>query len=138
MGIAGLRGVRGYITVGISTILVVDDNEDNLDLIEDALAGNEFKVIRARSGPDAMSLLMSRQIDLVLLDIMMPDMNGFAVLEMVRFIPRLMNTTVIVQTACRDRHNVERAKELGVKTVLTKPISPAMVMEEVRNCLVAC
>ncbi len=122
----------------IPTVLVVDDNEDVLDFIEETLAGHRAEVIRARSGPDAMSLLMSRQIDLVLLDINMPDMNGFAVLEIVRFIPRLMNTAVIVQTAYGDRDNMERAKELGVKTVLTKPISPANLAEEVWDCLVAC
>ena len=120
------------------TVLAVDDNEDNLDLIEDALSEEEYTVIRACSGPDAMSLLMSRQIDLVLLDIMMPDMNGFAVLEMVRFIPRLMSTTVIILTAHGDEWNVGRAKELGVKTVLSKPISPSELLEEVRGCLIPC
>ena len=101
--------------MGSSTVLVVDDNEDNLDLIEDALDGGEFEVVRARSGIDAMSLLMSRHFDLVLLDIKMPDMNRFAVLEKVRFIPRLMGTTVIVRTAHADRHSIERAKERGVR-----------------------
>jgi len=120
------------------TVLAVDDNEDNLDLIEDALSKEEFTVIRARSGPDAMSLLMSRQIDLVLLDIMMPDMNGFAVLEMIRFIPRLMNTSVIIQTAHGDEWNVERAKDLGAKAVLSKPISPSELLEEVRGWLIPC
>ena len=124
--------------MGMPAVLIVDDNEDNLDLIADSLGEDEFEVIRARSGTDAMSLLMSRQFDLVLLDIKMPDMNGFAVLEMVRFIPRLMNTAVIVQTAHGGRYNIERAKELGVKVVLTKPISPAKLLEEVRTCLVAC
>ncbi len=120
------------------TVLTVDDNEDNLDLIEDALRDEEFTVLRARSGPDAMSVLMSRQVDLVLLDIMMPDMSGFAVLEMIRFIPRLMNTTVIILTAHGDEWNVERAKDLGAKTVLSKPISPSQLIEEARECLSSC
>ncbi len=118
-----------------ATILIVDDNEDNLDLIEDALSEEGFRIICARSGPDAMSLLLSREINLVLLDIMMPDMNGFAVLEMIRFIPRLMNTAVIIQTAHGDRHNVERAKELRVKAVLTKPVSPAAILAAVGECV---
>ena len=116
-------------------ILVVDDNEDNLDLIADILPQDEFTLVRSLSGPDAMSLLMSGQFDLVLLDIMMPDMSGFAVLEMVRFIPRLMNTPVVVQTAHADSHNVERAHELGAKAVLTKPITPTKLIEEVRRLL---
>jgi CheY-like chemotaxis protein len=121
--------------MGNATILIVDDNEDNLSLIEDALSEEGLKILCARSGPDAISLLLSQKIDLVLLDIMMPDMNGFAVLEMIRFMPRLVNTAVIIQTAHGDRHNVERAKELGAKAVLTKPVSPAAIRAEVRECL---
>ncbi len=115
----------------IRTVLAVDDNEDNLDLIEEALSGAEFTVIRARSGPDAISLLMSRQVDVVLLDIMMPDMNGFAVLEMIRFIPRLMNTAVIIQTAHGDEWNLRRAEDLGAKAVLSKPLSAPELREVV-------
>ena len=119
-------------------ILVVDDNDDNLDLIEDVLCDAGFTVVRACSGPDAMSLLMSRQIDLVLLDLMMPDMNGFAVLEMIRFIPRLMNTAIIIQTAHGDEWNIKRAKDLGAKAVFSKPISPSELLGVVRECLVPC
>lgn len=120
------------------TVLAVDDNEDNLDLIDDALAGIGAKVTRARSGPDAISHLMSEPFDVVLLDIMMPDMNGFAVLEMVRFIPRLMHTTVMIVTAHADRFNIDRARELGAKSVLIKPVSPVQLIDEVRKCTSSC
>lgn len=118
------------------TILVVDDNEDNIELVADILPQDEFTLLRSCSGPDAISLLLSRPVDLVLLDIMMPDMNGFAVLEIIRFIPRLMNIAAIVQTAHADRHNVERAKELGARAVLSKPVDPARLIQSVRDCLV--
>jgi CheY-like chemotaxis protein len=122
----------------VRTVLAVDDNEDNLDLIEDALCEEGFTVIRARSGPDAISQLMSRQVDLVVLDIMMPDMNGFAVLEMIGFIPRLMNTAVIILTAHGDEWHVERARDLGAKVVLSLPISPSELLEAVRKHLALC
>lgn len=120
------------------TVLVVDDNEDNLDLIEDSLRDEAFTVIRARSGPDAMSRLLSQQVDLVLLDITMPEMSGFAVLELMRFIPRLMNTAVIIQTAHGDDWNVERAADLDAKAVLSKPISPPELRRVVREYLGTC
>jgi CheY-like chemotaxis protein len=119
-------------------ILVVDDNEDTLDLLDEALSEADYKVIRARSGPTAMSMLMSSRIDLVFLDIAMPDMNGFAVLEMMRFNPKLMNTSVIIYTANSDQWNMDRAMELGVKAVLPKPTSPSILVQEVQKCLVAC
>jgi len=125
------RDLRGMV------VLAVDDNEDTLDLIDESLAEQGFKVIQARSGPDAMSLLMSHPVDLVLLDIEMPDMNGFAVLEMIRFIPRLMKTAVIVHTAHAEDHNTERAKELGVLAVLPKPMSPDRLLQEIRAMLSA-
>jgi len=120
------------------TVLAVDDNEDNLDLIEDVLSVEGITVVRACSGPDAMSLLMSRQIDLVVLDIMMPDMNGFAVLEMIRFIPRLMSVVVVIQTAHVDKWNMDRALGLGAKAVLSKPVSPTELLECVRECMSSC
>ena len=107
-------------------------------LNDEVLTEAGFVVLRAHSGPDAMSQLMSRRVGLVLLDIMMPDMNGFAVLEMIRLVPRLINTEVILQTAHADEANLERAKELGVRAVLEKPFSPSDLLAEVRGVLVSC
>lgn len=119
-------------------ILIVDDNEDSLDLMRETLEPEGYEVHVARSGPDAMSLLMSQPVDLVLLDVMMPEMNGFAVLEMIRFIPRLMDTAVIIHTAHGDGWNTERAEGLGAKTVLSKPISRSELIDAVREYVVPC
>ena len=123
------------------TVLAVDDNEDTLDLVNEALSDHGLRVIRARSGADAMALLLSHQIDLVLLDLKMPDMNGFsvqeAILEMVWFIPRLANTSVIVHTAHAEDDNVARARELGAVLVLPKPMSPDKLLQEIRAVLSA-
>jgi CheY-like chemotaxis protein len=118
--------------MNVPTILAVDDHEQNLDLIEEALAGQDFKIYRARSGPDAIGLMMSTRIDVVLLDLDMPEMNGIAVLEVIRYIPRLMRSQVIVQASHEDAHNVRRARELGACAVLDKPLSPDAVRCEVQ------
>ncbi len=117
--------------MSVLTILAVDDHEDNLDLIEEALAGEGYKVYRARSGPDAIGLMMSTRIDMVLLDLDMPEMNGIAVLEVIRYIPRLMRSQVIVQVSPEGAHNVRRARELGASAILHKPLSPQAVRDEV-------
>lgn len=116
-------------------ILAVDDDADTLALIEEILGEQGFEVCCANSGPDALSVLLSRPIDLVLLDIRMPDMNGFAVLELIRFIPRLMYLPVIVQTATPPEEQTERAGTLGACAVLSKPVSPARLIEEVERHL---
>jgi len=117
------------------TILVVDDHEENHALIEDALADQGYKIYRARSGPDAIGLMMSTRVDVVLLDLGMPEMNGIAVLEVIRYIPRLMRSQVIIQAAPEDAHNVSRARELGACAVLEKPLSQGAVRDEVQTVL---
>lgn len=121
--------------MSVPTILAVDDHEEDLDLIEDALGGEGYKLYRARCGPDAIGLMMSTRIDLVLLDLDMPEMNGIAVLEVIRYIPRLMRSQVIVQVSPENAHEVRRARELGASAVLHKPLSPAAVRDEVLTVL---
>jgi CheY-like chemotaxis protein len=117
------------------TVLVVDDNEDNIDLLEDSLGSCGFRVHVARSGVDAMSLLMSHRVDVVLLDLMMPDMNGFATLEMIRFVPRLMDMPVVVHTAYPSEMHVRRARDLGAEAVLTKPLPTAELAKALRKAI---
>ncbi|MFA5863106.1 MAG: response regulator [Phycisphaerae bacterium] len=116
-------------------ILVVDDNQDNLDLIHHALPEEEFKVFTVRSGCEAMTLLLSQPMDMVLLDLMMPDMNGFATLQMIRFIPRLMEIPVVIQTAYGNEINRRRLGYMGVKMVLVKPLSPSVLVEQIKGIL---
>ena len=62
--------------MNVPTVLVVDNDQENLDLVEQALAGEGYKIHRVRSGPDAIGLMMSTRIDVVILDLDMPEMNG--------------------------------------------------------------
>ena len=121
--------------MNVPTVLVVDNDQENLDLVEQALAGEDYKIHRVRSGPDAIGLMMSTRIDMVILDLDMPEMNGIAVLEVIRYIPRLMRSQVIVQSSPGDAHNVSRARELGACGVLEKPLSPQAVRAEVQTVL---
>jgi CheY-like chemotaxis protein len=116
-------------------VLAVDDHDETLDLIERALAGQCQKFFRARSGPDAIGLLMSTRIDVVVLDLDMPEMTGIAVLEVIRYIPRLMHLQVIVQASPSDLHNVKRARRLGARAVLEKPLSPDAVLQGLQSVL---
>ena len=121
--------------MSVPTVLVVDDCEESLDLVEHALSGEEYKIYRARSGPDAIGLMMSTRIDMVVLDLDLPEMTGIAVLEVIRYIPRLMRSQVIVMASPEDAHNVRRARELGACGVLNKPLSSDAVCYEVQTAL---
>jgi two-component system chemotaxis response regulator CheY len=116
-------------------VLAVDDHDENLDLVEAALAGRGYKLFRARSGADALGLMMSTRIDLVLLDLEMPEMTGIAVLEVMRYIPRLMHTQVIVLALPADARGVKRARQLGARAALEKPLSPETLLGELHAVL---
>ena len=74
-----------------TTILAVDDDPDSLSLIHEALALHGSRVICAGSGPAAVQILRELTPDVVVLDVVMPDMNGFAVLDIMRRTPGLQN-----------------------------------------------
>ena len=117
------------------TILAVDDNQDSLDLIQETLAPHGFEVRSATSGPEAVRLLRYIVPDLVILDIMMPDMNGFAVLDVMRTTHALRDTPVIFQTAFPSQVHGRRTVEAGESYMLCKPLDGDLFVRVVRRCL---
>ena len=111
----------------VSNILVVDDEKINIRLIEN-ICKNEplYKVIAAESGKQAIDIVGNQQIDLVLLDIEMPDMDGFQTLEEIR---KITDVPVIFVTAYKDYKLIERARQMGVEDYITKPFLPIVFLE---------
>ena len=111
----------------VSNILVVDDEKINIRLIEN-ICKNEplYKVIAAESGKQAIDIVGNQQIDLVLLDIEMPDMDGFQTLEEIR---KITDEPVIFVTAYKDYKLIERARQMGVEDYITKPFLPIVFLE---------
>lgn len=104
-------------------ILVVDDTEDNLDLLEFALKRKPVEMIRAGSGMECLALARDRQPDIILLDIQMPEMDGFETLKRLRENPATAKIPVIFLTAQRkEPESIERGLLMGVDEYLTKPI----------------
>lgn len=117
------------------SVLAVDDVEDNLDLLEDMLHDAVWSFLRARSGEEAVRLATDRKPDVMLLDLMMPGMNGLCVIRAFRNIGALRETPIIVQTAYANRDAVLAARRLGCHYVLTKPLSRDRLLVEIRHCL---
>lgn len=104
-------------------ILVVDDTEDNLDLLEFALKRKPVEMIRANSGMECLTIARDRQPDVILLDIQMPEMDGFETLKRLRENPATAKIPVIFLTAQRkEPESIERGLLMGVDEYLTKPI----------------
>ncbi|MBI4219817.1 MAG: response regulator [Chloroflexi bacterium] len=116
-------------------ILVVDDNNDILTMFRVVLEQMGHIVGEASNGPEALRLIRREMPDLVLLDVNMPGMDGYAVLEQVRADPRVRDTRVIMITARDQPMDLVRAFELGVLFYLLKPFELGELVSRVKQAL---
>jgi putative two-component system response regulator len=115
-----------------ATILIVDDTPENLSVLGELLS-HSYRVRVANSGLRALELAAADPCpDLILLDVMMPDMDGYEVLRRLRSRPSTHEIPVIFVTAMNSTEDEERGFELGSVDYITKPIRPAIVMARVK------
>ncbi len=113
-------------------MLVVDDNEDNRYTLTRRLTREGYtNVTTANDGRQALELLQSRSFDLVLLDIMMPELNGYQVLERLKASPELRHLPVIMISAIEEIGSVVRCIELGAEDYLPKPFDATLLRARV-------
>ncbi len=115
-------------------VLIVDDEPANLKVMREIL-GSQYRLSFAKSGEAALTLLEKELPKLILLDIMMPDMNGFEVCEHVKRNPKTAHIPIIFVTALGDESDEYKGFELGAVDYITKPISPAIVRARVKTHL---
>ena len=117
-------------------VLVVDDNEDNRYTLTRRLKRQGYdEVATAEDGRKALELLDARSFDLVLLDIMMPEMDGYEVLEAIKANPKLRDIPVIMISALDEIDSIVRCIELGAEDYLPKPFNPTLLRARVETCL---
>ena len=114
-------------------ILVVDDIDTNVRLLEAKLAAEYYDVLTASDGPTALAIAASEQPDLVLLDVMMPGMDGFAVCRRLKSDPETRHLPVVLVTALDGRADRIAGLEAGADDFLTKPIDDVMLFARVRS-----
>lgn len=115
-------------------ILIVDDNKTNLVSAKNALADN-YKVTAVTSGEQALKFLDKNVPDLILLDINMPEMDGFEVLERIKNIPECNHLPVIFLTADNDSETESRCLESGAQDFIVKPFVPAVMLSRIGRIL---
>jgi adenylate cyclase len=116
-------------------LLVVDDNEMNRDLLSRRLHRQGYELVTAENGRQALEKMRSHPFDLVLLDIMMPEMNGYEVLETMKSDAELRYLPVIMISALGDIDSVVRCIELGAEDYLFKPFNPILLKARIGACL---
>lgn len=105
-----------------ATILIVDDEQRNRDLLEAVLKPAGYRLLLADNGQEALMQTLEHKPDLILLDVMMPDITGFEVCETIREDPDLAEIPVIMVTALADRDSRLKGLEAGADDFLTKPV----------------
>lgn len=116
-------------------ILVVDDEPFNVDYLEQELADLNYETISATNGQEALEKMAGESPDLVLLDIMMPIMDGFSVLDKVKADPSIRNIPIIIISANNDLQSVVKGIQLGAEDYLPKPFEPTLLHARISSSL---
>ncbi len=120
---------------GSGALLVVDDNDLNRDLLARHLQRQGHLVRMAADGPQALEIIRTEHLDLVLLDIMMPEMDGFEVLKRLKNHRDWRNLPVIMISALDEMESVVRCIEMGAEDYLPKPFDPVLLKARIGACL---
>jgi CheY-like chemotaxis protein len=103
------------------TIMVVDDEPDVVTILRAILELNEYNVMSAYSGPELFARLEEQKPDLIILDVMMPDMDGLEVLSRLKSAPKTSSIPVILLTALNNAENILTGFKMGADHYITKP-----------------
>jgi adenylate cyclase len=118
-----------------NVILVVDDNEENRDMLARRLRRQGYEVLTAAGGRAGLEALARTSVDLVLLDVMMPDLDGYVVLQSIKGDPGLRDIPVLMISALDELDSVARCIQLGAEDYLGKPFEPVLLQARVGACL---
>ncbi|MGD9852284.1 MAG: PleD family two-component system response regulator [Nitrospirales bacterium] len=119
----------------VKTILIADDEEDLRLLVQVTLENPSYDIITAVDGPSALHAIYSRIPDLLILDWMMPGLNGCQVVDQLRQNPHTARIPVVMLTAKDERESSKEVQALGLAGFLVKPFSPLELIHKVREVL---
>lgn len=121
----------------MSKVLVVEDNSVNLELLCEMLQLNDYEIVEARDGQEALARLNEVYPDIVLLDVNMPRMDGFAVIDRVRGNPRLLRLPVIAVTGYAMQEDLDKMLVAGFDSYVIKPINLKSLLAEMSRLIKA-
>ena len=117
------------------TVLIIEDEEDAAELFAEMMRVSGFRVVKTSRSTPALSIMTAEKPDVVLLDIMMPEISGLDILRQMRRDPELANIPVIVVTAKSMPADIKNGMEAGASTYLTKPVGFLELKEAVEQAL---
>jgi len=116
------------------TVLIIDDIQENIDILERQLTAEKFNVLTANEGPKGLHILKKEHIDLVLLDIHMPIIDGITLLSSIREDKSLSHVAVLMVTADEDIKTALKCLKKGACGYITKPYSIKQIKQQIEHC----
>jgi DNA-binding response OmpR family regulator len=116
-------------------ILIVDDEEDILSVLKFRLEANNYETLTASNGHEGLNKARTEKPDLIILDLMLPKLDGHKVCRMLKFDESYKAIPIIMFTARVQQKDEELGKEMGADAYITKPFEPEVLLEKIRQLL---
>ena len=118
-------------------ILIVDDEKDFVTTMLALLQNQGYEVLSAFDGIDGLQKIKSNTVDLIVLDVMMPRLDGYKVCRMIKFDKKYKGIPIVMLTARVHEEDVKLGEEVGADAYVTKPIKPEILLDRIKNLLTA-
>ena len=122
-------------TSSVKTVLIIEDEEDAAELFAEMMRVSGFRVLKTSNSAPALDMMIAEPPDVVILDIMMPDISGLDILRQMRSDPELANIPVVVVSAKSMPADIKKGMEAGASTYLTKPVGFLDLKDAVERAL---
>lgn len=116
-------------------ILIVNDHPEVVELVRFSLEGEDYQIVAASDGEEALKKAREENPDLVLLDVIMPKMNGFEVCRNLKQDPQTKEIPVVMLTAMGRQVDKEKGKQVGARDYITKPFTPSALLTKIEEIL---
>lgn len=116
-------------------ILVVDDEPDQVEMIKMLLEANDYEVVAAYDGGQALTKARAERPDLIILDLMLPVMEGFEVCRLLKFDAKFANIPIILFTAKASDEDRKAGEEVGASAYINKPFDPDVLLGKIKSLL---
>jgi len=116
-------------------ILVVDDEPQLVELLKIRLEANDYEVLVASDGQEGLKMARNKKPDLIILDLMLPKIDGFTVCRMLKFDEKYKNIPIIMFTARAQETDKKLGREVGADEYITKPFDPQVLLKKIEDLL---
>ena len=114
-------------------ILIVDDQQEILELLEATFIAGDYEILLAKNGTEALEIVRQQMPDLILLDVMMPETNGFEICRQLKSNPDTEHIIIVLISSLGQKRDIEIGSSAGADAYITKPFSPIALINRIEH-----